>query len=405
MGLPGQAAGIPTVPMTERIRIVADAHIPFLRGVLEPYADVRYLPAAEIRRESIQGSAALLIRTRTKCDAWLLDGSRIVFIGTATIGHDHIDTAYCEANRIRWVHAPGCNASSVAQYIASALLTMARKKGLDLARMTIGIVGVGHVGGKVAGLARSLGMRVLLNDPPRMRAEGRSGFVDLDALLSESDLITFHVPLTREGVDATYHLADERLFARLKQGTFLLNTSRGPVVASRALKAAIRTGVIGTCVLDVWENEPDVDPELVDMVDLATPHIAGYSADGKANGTATCVRAISSFFHWGGTQDWYPSEIPPPDRPRELVLDGGGKTLQEVVSEAVLAAYTVAEDDDRFRRSVGLFEKLRNEYPVRREFPFFGITLLQATEKTGRTLRDLGFRILRGPSPSIQRTP
>ena len=229
--------------MNDRIRIVADANIPFLRGVLEPYADVRYLPAAEIRPESIRGTDALLIRTRTKCDARLLKGSRIVFIGTATIGYDHIDTAYCEAHGIRWVHAPGCNSSSVAQYVASALLTVARTKSLDLGRTTIGIVGVGHVGGKVSRLARSLGMRVLLNDPPRMRAEGRSGFVDLDALLDESDIITFHVPLTREGMDATHHLADERLFAQAEaEGPSFLNTSRGPVHETRALKAAIKAG-------------------------------------------------------------------------------------------------------------------------------------------------------------------
>ena len=384
--------------MNDRIRIVADANIPFLRGVLEPYADVRYLPAAEIRPESIRGTDALLIRTRTKCDARLLVGSRIVFIGTATIGYDHIDTAYCEAHGIRWVHAPGCNSSSVAQYVASALLTMARTKSFDLGRMMIGIVGVGHVGGKVSRFARSLGMRVLLNDPPRMRAEGRSGFVDLDALLDESDIITFHVPLTREGLDATHHMADERLFAKLRPGTFLLNTSRGPVHETRALKAAIKAGTIGTCVLDVWENEPEADRELVGMVDLTTPHIAGYSADGKANGTAACIRAIASFFRWGVDRNWYPPEIPSPDRPRDLVLDGRGRTRQEVVSEAVLAAYAVAEDDERFRRSVGLFEKLRNEYPVRREFPFFGITLLHGTEEMGRTLRDLGFRVLPGPS-------
>jgi len=377
--------------MKRQIKVIADANIPFLPGVLDPYAEVRYLPSSEIHRESIRGSDALFIRTRTRCGPQLLDGSGIKFIATASIGFDHIDTHYCESRHITWVHAPGCNSWSVTQYVASALLTVARTKNFDLSRMTIGIVGVGNVGRKVAGLAQSLGLRVFLNDPPRMRTEGRDGFVDLDELMTESDIISFHVPLIHDGVDKTQHMADESFFAKLGHKAVLLNTSRGPVVETRALKDALRKGNIDACVLDVWENEPDIDRELLDAVDIATPHIAGYSADGKANGTAVCVREMNSFFHLGMDENWYPAEIPSPSDSRDLVLDCRGKKKPEIISEAVLATYSVLRDDETLRESVATFERQRNGYPVRREFPFYRVTLLHGSEDIRRTLADLGF--------------
>ena len=388
--------------MNRQIKVIADANIPFLSGVLEPYAEVQYLSPAEIHRENVRGKDALLIRTRTKCNAQLLDGSSIKFIGTATIGYDHIDTKYCESKHIRWIYAPGCNSSSVTQYIASALLTIARRKDIDLSEMTIGIVGVGNVGRKVATLAQSLGMRVCLNDPPRMRAEGKGGFVRLDELKDESDVISFHVPLIKDGLDKTYHMADELFFAKLGRKTILLNTSRGPVVKTCALKDAIKNGTIDTCVLDVWENEPDIDQELLNMVDLATPHIAGYSADGKANGAAICVREINSFFNLGIDKNWYPSEIPSPSQSREFFLNCRGKTNQEIISEAVLATYSIVRDDEVFRKSVGTFERQRNNYPVRREFPFYQITLLHGNRDIGQTLRDLGFKVVRNESKTFR---
>jgi erythronate-4-phosphate dehydrogenase len=377
--------------MNRPIRVAADASIPFLAGELESFVDIQYYSASEIQRETIKERDALLIRSRTKCDAQILEGSNIRFVGTATTGYDHIDTSYCEAKGIKWSYAPGCNASSVVQYLASALLTIARTKHIELKKMTIGIVGVGNIGRKAARLARTLDMRVLLHDPPRMRAEGTDGFVELSELIDKSNIISFHVPLNEEGIDKTYHMADASFFARLNHSAILLNTSRGHVIETNALKTAIKDGIINVCILDVWENEPEIDRELLNMVDIATPHIAGYSAEGKANGTAVCVREISSFFALGTKKNWYPREIPLPDKPREITLDSRGKPNQELITEAVLATYSIHRDDQSLRKSVGTFEKQREDYPIRREFPFYQVTLLNGNEDARQKLRHLGF--------------
>ena len=195
-----------------KIKIIADNKIPFLKGVLEPYADIKYLPPSEINHNSVKQADGLIIRTRTKCDAQLLEGSNVKFIGTATIGYDHIDTKYCESKSIKWISAPGCNSFSVMQYISSVLVVLAKKKILQLNNLTIGIVGVGNVGTKIAKVAKLFGMKVFLNDPPRTRIEGKNDFIELDELIAQSNIITFHVPLIKDGIDKTYHMVDEAFF-------------------------------------------------------------------------------------------------------------------------------------------------------------------------------------------------
>ncbi|MBO4536323.1 MAG: 4-phosphoerythronate dehydrogenase, partial [Bacteroidales bacterium] len=268
------------------MKIVCDDKIPFLRGVFEPYAEVVYLPGAAITAADVRDADALIVRTRTRCNCALLEGSSVRVIASATIGYDHIDTAWCSEHGIEWANAPGCNSGSVAQYIASALKVLAERFDLDLGNTTFGIVGVGHVGGKVARVAQALGMRVLLNDPPRAAAEGPDGFVSLDDLIAGSDIITLHVPLTSE----THHLFDAGRLSQMRPDQILINTSRGEVVDGEALKSALRARRLATAVLDVWEHEPDIDPELAQLVEIATPHIAGYSQDGKAAGTTAAVR-------------------------------------------------------------------------------------------------------------------
>ncbi|MCW9066240.1 MAG: 4-phosphoerythronate dehydrogenase, partial [Ignavibacteriaceae bacterium] len=275
--------------MVNKIKIIADNKIPFLKGVLEPFTEIEYHKGSEITKKIVRDADALLIRTRTKCNKELLLDTKIKFIGTATIGIDHIDTAFCESKGIKWINAPGCNSSSVQQYLASALLTLSKLKNFEFSKMTIGIVGVGNVGSKVEMIANILGLKVLLNDPPRERIEGREKFVSLDRLIEQSDIITFHVPLNLNGIDKTFHLADAELFKKFNKSKILINTSRGEVIETAALKEAISDGNVTASVLDVWENEPNIDLELLKMVDIATPHIAGYSADGKANGTSVCV--------------------------------------------------------------------------------------------------------------------
>ena len=236
------------------LRIVADEKIPFLRGVLEPYAEVVYMPGNLINRDSVMSADALLIRTRTRCDQSLLKGTAVKFIATATIGFDHIDAGFCRAENISWVNAPGCNSSSVQQYVIAALLQLANDNKITLCGKTLGIIGAGNVGSKVASAANLLGMKVKLNDPPRARIEGNTGFVHLDEILQTSDIISIHVPLTMAGEDKTFHLFDEARFRKIKKGTWLINTSRGEVVETKAMKEALQDGFLTGTIVDVWEN-------------------------------------------------------------------------------------------------------------------------------------------------------
>ena len=279
------------------MKIVADNTIPFLKGIAEPFAEVVYLDARAFTPEVVRDADALIVRSVDKCTRELLAGSRVRLITTATIGFDHIDTRYCEEAGITWRNAPGCNAASVAQYVLVALIAIALRRGEPLAGKTIGVVGVGHVGSIVARYAEAWGMRVLLNDPPRAQVEGDGPFVPLRVIEEEADIVTLHVPLTREGQYATYHLADADFFGRLRRKPWFVNSCRGAVMDTAALIQAKRAGQVGELVIDCWENEPAISPELLELTTIATPHIAGFSADGKANGTRACLRAISEFFN------------------------------------------------------------------------------------------------------------
>ena len=375
------------------MKIVCDSHIPFLKGALEPYANVVYLPGKDINAEAVRDADAIIVRTRTRCDESLLAGSKVKFIATATIGYDHIDTAWCQANGIKWTNAPGCNSWSVQQYMGSLLVNMAHDLQFCFRDMTIGIVGVGNVGSKVARLAALLGFRILLCDPPRQEKEGNGLFVTLDKVIEESDIITLHVPLIHDGDNPTYHMFDSKTLARLSSSQILINTSRGEVVDNQALKETLLSHNIRAAALDVWENEPGIDSQLLDLVYSGTPHIAGYSVDGKATGTTMCVQALGKFFDLP-CSDWEVSEVPEAQKPCEFSIDTAGKKPQEVLAEAIRYTYNVKEDDFRLRADIRAFENLRSNYPVRREFPAFGVKLLN--DETGRStvfLREAGFNI------------
>lgn len=375
------------------MKIVCDDKIPFLRGTLEPFAEVVYLPGKQTTAEVVKDADAVITRTRTACNETLLKDSKVKVIATATIGFDHIDTAWCESNGIIWKNAPGCNSWSVKQYISSVLVSLARRHSLDLSAMTLGVVGVGNVGSKVAEAASLLGMKVLLNDPPRERREGPDKFVSLDTLMEQSDIITLHVPLTKEGEDATWHLFDADRIARLRADQFLFNSSRGPVVDNKALKAALLAKSLRGAVLDVWEGEPELDRELISLLEYSTPHIAGYSADGKANGTTMSVRTVASVLGLPLT-DWTASGVPAPAQSLEFTIDASGRTKQEVLTEAILYTYDVQKDTDALRAAPELFEKLRGDYPVRREPTAFTLYLVNGTADEVRTLKELGFNII-----------
>jgi erythronate-4-phosphate dehydrogenase len=373
------------------LKIVADKDIPFLRGVLEQQATVVYLAGGSITKQDVMDADALIVRTRTKCNEKLLGGTNVRFIASATIGFDHIDTEFCRKNGIAWTNAEGCNSSSVQQYIAAALFHLANKLEFELAEKTIGIVGVGNVGTKVATLSKALGMRVLLNDPPRQRREGGTSFVSLDTVLQEADIVTFHVPLSTEGQDRTFHLVDRHLLGGLRPQQILINTSRGEVVDTETLRLFLEERRLAGCVLDVWENEPVIDLALLSRVDIGTPHIAGYSADGKANGTSMSVRSLSKFFKLG-LDDWFPESVPAPEQ-TVLALDCAQLKRQKILCKLVSRTYDILADDQRLRNSPSTFEHQRAAYPLRREFPAYAAELTNAGQEVGSVVQQLGFHL------------
>jgi len=378
----------------KKIKIIADNKIPFLKGVLEPFVKISYLDPFQITRETVKDAEALLVRTRTKCDSELLEGSTIKFIGTATIGFDHIDTELCEINGTKWINAPGCNSSSVQQYVVSALLTIAKLKKMQLDSITIGIVGVGNVGSKVQKAANILGLKILLNDPPRERKEGNEKFVGLDQLVEESDILTIHVPLNMNGIDKTFHLVNDEFFKKFNKGMIIINTSRGEVIDTNSLRNAIKNEKVISSVLDVWENEPKIDIKLMNLVDIATPHIAGYSIEGKANATAACVNSLNKYFNLGLAENWYPNNLPLPARSKEIIIECNGKSRQEIFFEGINSTYNITEDDKRLRNDVTNFEQQRVEYPTRREFNFYNVQLLNADKSLHEAFSELGFNLI-----------
>lgn len=373
------------------MKCVIDDKIPYIRNVFEPFGSVVYLSGAKTTAEVVKDADVIVTRTRTICNEKLLAGSSVRLIATATIGYDHIDTSYCEQQGIAWTNAPGCNSKSVEQYIASTLFSLAEKHQFCLADKTIGIVGVGQVGSKVAKICTIFGMNVLLNDPPRERKEGPQGFVSLETIMEQADIITLHVPLNEGGEDATFHLADASFFNALKRKPILMNSCRGEVLDTEAAKKAVEMGKISGLVVDCWEKEPLIDLELLQLADIATPHIAGYSKDGKANGTTMCVQYISRFFNLG-IDSWVASGVETPN-PSTIQLDGEGKTDEAILAEAVWATYDVRQDDAQFRAHIDLFEQLRGDYPLRREFPAYTLETRNVPGALMQKLELLGFVI------------
>lgn len=340
------------------MKIVADKHIPFLEGVFEPYAEVVYINGRSITHEDIIDADAMIIRTRTKCNAELLDGTSVKIIATATIGTDHIDLPYCAEHGIEVHNAEGCNAGGVMQYVFSALYGVAARKAIKLDGYNFGIVGVGNVGRKVEAMARHLGFNVLRCDPPRAEAEGEEGFCSLEYLLANSHIVTMHVPLN----ETTRKMADEDFFLRMQPGTIFINAARGEIMDEAALKEAYPK--LGAAIIDTWNNEPDVDEDLIDLVDVATPHIAGYSYQGKQNGTAMSVQAVARHFGIEALYDFYPENDIPDHEP--VLLDLKDKKQGEIAA-VFQYNYPIFTDDFRFRMEPGNFEKMRSHYEYRRE--------------------------------------
>jgi erythronate-4-phosphate dehydrogenase len=339
------------------MKIVADIDVPFLTGVLEPYGEVVYKKGMAITHEDVVDADALILRTRTICNAELLEGSSVKLIATATIGTDHVDFDYCNSHGIQVQNAAGCNAGGVMQYVFSALFGVAARKGIKIEGSTIGIIGVGNVGKKIEQMAQYLGFNVLRYDPPRAEAEGSEGFCSLEYLLENSQIVTMHVPLN----ETTRNMANEAFFALLQPGSIFINAARGEVVDEEAFMLALPK--FGASVIDTWNNEPNINVDLVEMVDIATPHIAGYSYQGKQMGTAMAVRAVAHHFGIEPLYDFFPADEPDHE---PVLLDLKGKNHGQIAA-VFQYNYPIFTDDFRFRMEPEKFEKLRSEYQYRRE--------------------------------------
>lgn len=367
------------------MKILADAHIPYLKGVAEQFGEVTYLPGDQFTKEAVKDNDVLIVRTVTHFDEKILQGSNVKLICSATIGYDHIDTDYCDNHNIAWRTAPGCNARSVEQYVTASLIRMAQKHNFELKDKTIGIVGVGNVGKEVARACELLGMRVLLNDPPRQELENSDSFADLATIQQEADIITFHTPLTKEGKHATYHLADAIFFGNLVNKPIIINSSRGAVVDNQALKSALKTGEVSGAIIDTWEGEPNIDGELLQLVDIGTPHIAGYSADGKWNATRMSLQTIHDFFDLNRDA----IQLLPIDEPKNAVIDLSEFKDNEQLMQAILYSYDPLKDTALLKENPDKFYYFRSHYPLRREYRAYETMNLKSKNKA--LAKDLGF--------------
>ena len=345
------------------MKVIVDDKIPYIREALrEMSVEAQYVEGSKFTSAIVRDADALIVRTRTQCNGALLEGSRVQFIATATIGYDHIDTGYCDSHGIRWANAPGCNAASVRQYVQSVLLLLQREQGVDLTKATLGVVGVGHVGTLVVEMARSWGMRVLCCDPPRAE-RGEQGFVSLETIAQEADVITLHTPLVRNGKYPTFHLADEKFFASLQRKPYFINSSRGETTDTQALLKALDEGNISQCCIDVWEHEPHINQELLERCHIGTPHIAGYSCNGKANATRMSLAALAAHF---GLADIPNVQAPSPKQPIICASN---------LAEALLQIYNPHTDSQALKSRPQFFEQLRGNYPIRHEQQAYEIKL------------------------------
>ena len=388
------------------MKIVADENIPYVREAFASLGEVVTCSGRAMDAAQVRDAELLLVRSVTKVGAGLLDGSKVRFVATATIGEDHIDRPYLENHGIAFANAPGSNANSVGEYITAALLTLADWRGFKLQNKTLGIIGHGNVGKRIEAKARALGMRYILNDPPLQRETGDDKYRPISELLEVSDIITTHVPLTQEGPDATYHLMNRDFFERAKTGVIVMNTARGAVAHGSDLRDALESGKVGACVLDVWENEPNIDLNLFANLALGTPHIAGYSFDGKVNGTRQIHEAACAFL--GVTSDWDPEPLlPTPDHP-EIRVEGAASTM-DAVRAAVLTVYDIRKDDKALRQIITMppanrgtwFDSLRKNYPRRREFRNTRVIVEPSDSETQEVLANLGFRVNEKTAGSI----
>ena len=377
--------------------IIADENIPGVDDAFSVFGEVRKLHGRHMTASDIKDAEVLLVRSITKVNEELLSGSNVKFLGSATIGTDHVDLDWLQQQGICFSNAPGCNAISAAEYVLAAVLKLAHQQEMNLTEKTVGIIGCGNVGSRVKARFEAMGITCLVCDPPRAEKEGEAGFVDMQAI-SRADIVTVHVPLVTQGHHPTLGLLDASFISQLNPGSTLINTSRGDVMDEPALKKRLIQQADLNTVLDVWENEPAIDAELVALASIATPHIAGYSADGKLRATERLHDAYSHFVNQPPVWD-YRQVLPKPAEPIITLSDG---TITAVIYEALSKAYDITRDDGALRLlfedvstdAAAGFDQLRKQYPVRRECSAYGVRgeTLSATVRSA--LQVFGFGLI-----------
>jgi erythronate-4-phosphate dehydrogenase len=375
--------------------IAVDSRIPYWKDAFGTLGEVRTFAARKLASSDLRDVDALVVRTTVSVNERLLEGTRVRFVGTATAGMDHLDPQYLSSRGIYFASASGCNANAVADHFAAAILVVAERRGWNLKGKSIGVVGVGNVGSKVARNARAFGMEVLLCDPPLRESTGDTRYGFLKDVL-ESDILTFHVPLTDDGPYPTRHMVDAEFLAKLRGGQFLMNSARGPVFSgSDLLNVGFGKSRIAGVVLDVFEGEPAIDLSLAARADLATAHIAGYSIDGKIRATEMILDEMCRYF--GLRKSWDP--VYP--EPREIETQFPERDIQKAAGSIVSRAYNILEDDANLRALENLprdaqtagFDRLRDEYRFRPEFRHFIVKTGEAAGPLGVLLSQLGFHV------------
>ncbi len=384
------------------LRILCDEKMPHAREAFASLGTVATLPVHAIVREAVMETDILLVRSGLRIDASLLDGTPVRYVASATAGTDHVDRAYLAGRGIPFDYAPGCNADSVVEYVFAALFHLAAARGCELEGKTLGIVGCGHVGGRLARRAPALGLHVLCCDPPLAETNGGAGYHAYQDVLGASDILSFHTPLIREGASPTHHLLDAPALGRMKQGAWLINASRGAVVDGRALGEALDQGRLDAVVLDVWEGEPEVDLGLMQRIDIATPHIAGHSYEGKVNGTIQLYEALQRYLGVRGEWDARTILAPGPEDHLALTWPATTRSVEAGLRIVVRSMYNIVADDRAFRDALAtqadeqaaFFRRLRRDYPRRRTFGMFSMAAPPTDAPTVRALRDgLGIQL------------
>jgi erythronate-4-phosphate dehydrogenase len=377
------------------MKITIDENIANAEEVFSGLGITGLLPGREITNETLKNSDALIVRSITNVNEELLRGTKVKFVGTATIGSDHIDTGYLFKNNIAFADAKGCNAEAVKEYVFAALTEAANKKNLKFKDLSLGIIGAGNIGSRVVKCAEVLGIRTILNDPPLQRKTGDKIYKDLDTAL-QADVITLHVPLNKEGTDKTFHLFDYERLNRLKENSVLINSSRGSVIHNEALEKIINKKNL-TVILDVWENEPEINSSLLEKVFIGTPHIAGYSYEGKINGTMMIYSALCRFLN---KEEDYFVKMPQVENP--LIELNNFESIEAGLKEIFRKIYDIRKDDSSLRKIITdlqddrkkYFDRLRRDYPLRREFINYTIKVPEEHKELKNILQVFRFKVV-----------